>query len=127
MRKTQRSAQKALPTSCSAFHRYQVDWRPDSITIGVDDRAYMRVRNDQPGGKGAWPFNVPFKMILNLAIGGDWAAAKGIDDAAMPQRMEVDYVREGSSDQAIQACGVCCDGVLLAGSGGLGRRSAFAP
>jgi beta-glucanase (GH16 family) len=91
--KTQRSAQKALPTSCSAFHRFQLDWQPDSITIGVDNRAYMRVRNDQPGGKGAWPFNVPFKMILNLAIGGEWAAAKGIDDAAMPQRMEVDYVR----------------------------------
>ncbi|MDP9422189.1 MAG: glycoside hydrolase family 16 protein [Pseudomonadota bacterium] len=91
--KTQRSAQKKLPTSCSTFHRYQLDWRPDSITIGFDDRAYMRVKNNQPGGKGAWPFNVPFQMILNLAIGGDWAGAKGIDDAAMPQRFEVDYVR----------------------------------
>ena len=87
------SAQMRLPTSCSAYHRYQLDWRPDSITIGVDDRAYMRVKNDKPGGKGAWPFTVPFQMILNLAIGGAWAAAKGIDDAAMPQRMEVDYVR----------------------------------
>lgn len=91
--KTQRSAQKMLPTSCTAFHRYQLDWRPDSITIGFDDRAYMRVKNDHAGGKGAWPFNVPFQMILNLAIGGDWAGAKGIDDAAMPKRMEVDYVR----------------------------------
>jgi beta-glucanase (GH16 family) len=91
--KTQRSAQKALPTSCSAFHRFQLDWQPSLITIGVDNRAYMRVRNDQPGGKAAWPFDVPFKMILNLAIGGKWAGAKGIDDAAMPQRMEVDYVR----------------------------------
>jgi beta-glucanase (GH16 family) len=90
---TQRSAQKRLPTSCTAFHRYQLDWRPDAITIGFDDRAYMRVTNDQPGGKGAWPFDAPFQMILNLAIGGDWAGAKGIDDDAMPQRMEVDYVR----------------------------------
>jgi beta-glucanase (GH16 family) len=90
---TQRSAQKLVPTSCSAFHRYQLDWRPDSITIGVDDRGILRVRNDQPGGKGAWPFNVPFQMILNLAIGGDWAAAKGIDDAALPQRLEIDFVR----------------------------------
>jgi len=90
---TQRSAQKRLPTSCTAFHRYQLDWRPDAITIGFDDRAYMRVTNDQPGGKGAWPFDVPFQMILNLAIGGDWAGAKGIDDDAMPQRAEVDYVR----------------------------------
>jgi beta-glucanase (GH16 family) len=91
--KTQRSAQKRLATSCSAFHRYQLDWRPDSITIGFDDRAFMRVRNDQPVGKGAWPFDVPFRLILNLAVGGDWAGAKGIDESAMPQRIEVDYVR----------------------------------
>jgi len=91
--KTQRSAQRLVPTSCTAFHVYQLDWRPDSITIGVDGRGILRVRDDQPGGKGAWPFNVPFQMILNLAIGGDWAGAKGIDDAALPERMEVDYFR----------------------------------
>jgi beta-glucanase (GH16 family) len=91
--KTQRGATRLLPTSCSAFHRYQLDWQPDAITIGFDDRAFLRISNDQPGGKGAWPFDVPFRLILNLAIGGDWAAAKGIDDAALPQRFEVDYVR----------------------------------
>ena len=90
---TQRSAQKMVPTSCNDFHVYQLDWRADQIVIGVDGHGILRVRNDQPGGKGAWPFNVPFKMILNLAIGGDWAGAKGIDDAAMPQQMNVDYVR----------------------------------
>ena len=90
---TQRSAQKPVPTSCADFHIYQLDWRPDEILIGVDGQGILRVANDQPGGKGAWPFNVPFRMILNLAIGGDWAGAKGIDDAAMPQRMDVDYVR----------------------------------
>ena len=93
IKKTQRSAQRLVPTSCSAFHVYQLDWRPDSITIGVDGRGIARVFNNQPGGKGAWPFDTPFDLILNLAIGGNWAAAKGIDDAAMPQRMEVDYVR----------------------------------
>jgi beta-glucanase (GH16 family) len=92
-KKTQRSAQKPVPTSCTAFHVYQLDWRPDSITIGVDGRGILRVLNNQPGGKGAWPFNTPFDLILNLAIGGNWAGAKGIDDAAMPQRMDVDYVR----------------------------------
>ena len=90
---TQRSAQKLVPTSCSAFHVYELDWRPKSITIGVDGRGILRVFDNRPGGKGAWPFFTPFKMILNLAIGGDWAAAKGIDDASMPQRMDVDYVR----------------------------------
>jgi beta-glucanase (GH16 family) len=88
-----RGAETPVPTACSAFHRYQLAWTPAAITIGVDDRAYMRVRNDQPGGRGAWPFDSPFYLILNLAMGGNWAAAKGIDDAALPQRFEVDYVR----------------------------------
>jgi beta-glucanase (GH16 family) len=93
VRKTQRSAQKLVPTSCDAFHTYQLDWRPDSIAIGVDGEGILRVLNDQPGGKGAWPFNTPYKLILNLAMGGDWAGQKGMDDAALPQKMEVDYVR----------------------------------
>ncbi|MDB5707796.1 MAG: glycoside hydrolase [Sphingomonas bacterium] len=90
---TQRGAERRVPTSCSEFHRYQLDWGADAITIGVDDRAYMRVRNDQPGGKAAWPFTRPYNLILNLAIGGDWGGAKGVDDAALPQLMAVDYVR----------------------------------
>lgn len=92
-RGTQRGAQIGVATSCTAFHRYQLDWRPGSITIGVDDRAYMRVADDQPGGAAAWPFTRPFQLILNLAVGGDWGGAKGVDDSAFPQRMAVDYVR----------------------------------
>jgi beta-glucanase (GH16 family) len=90
---TQRGAQKKVPTSCTAFHRYQLDWTPDAITIGVDDRAYMRVLNDRPGGAAAWPFTRPFRIILNVAVGGDWGGKLGIDDAAFPQAMAVDYVR----------------------------------
>jgi len=93
VKKTQRGAQRLVPTSCSAFHVYQLDWQPKSIALGVDGRGILRVLDDQPGGKGAWPFDTPFHMILNLAMGGNWAAAKGMDDAALPQRLEVDYVR----------------------------------
>ena len=90
---TQRGAELKVPGDCDTFHNYQLEWTPDTIRIGVDGRAYMKVRNDQPGGEGAWPFHHPFYLILNLAMGGNWAAAKGMDDAALPQRMLVDYVR----------------------------------
>ena len=92
-RQNGRGAETPVPTACTAFHRYQLAWAAHSITMGVDDHAYMRVKDDQPGGRGAWPFDSPFYLILNLAMGGDWAGAKGIDDAALPQRLEVDYVR----------------------------------
>lgn len=90
---TQRGAQKRVATACTAFHNYQLDWREDSITVGVDGRAYMQVKNDQPGGAAAWPFTRPYELILNLAVGGDWGGKKGVDDRAFPQRMTVDYVR----------------------------------
>lgn len=65
---------------------------PDGGEID-DGRAYMRVKNDQPGGAAAWPFTRPYSLILNLAVGGDWGGQKGVDDAALPQAMKVDYVR----------------------------------
>ena len=93
VRGTQRGAETRIASACSAYHRYQLDWQPHSITIGVDGHGYMRVVDDQPGGHAAWPFTVPYRLILNLAVGGDWGGVKGIDDAALPQRMSVDYVR----------------------------------
>jgi licheninase len=93
VRKSQRGAQQQISTSCTRFHRYQLDWRPQSITIGIDDRALLLVRNNQPANRGAWPFDAPFRLILNLAVGGDWGGIKGIDDAAFPQRLSIDYVR----------------------------------
>lgn len=93
VRGTQRGAESRIATSCTAFHRYQLEWRPHSITIGVDDRAYFRVADDQPGGERAWPFTRPFQLILNVAVGGDWGGQRGIDDRAFPQRMTVNYVR----------------------------------
>ncbi len=90
---TQRGGSITLTDDCTQFHRYQLDWQVDAIIIGVDDRAYMRVRNDQPGGRGAWPFDAPFHLILNVAVGGDWGGQQGIDDTAFPRSMQVDYVR----------------------------------
>ena len=98
-----RGAQKPLPTSCSDFHRYQLAWTENEMLIGVDDRAYMRVRNSEPGDRGAWPFDKPFYLILNLAMGGDWAGSKGIDDASLPQKFEVDYVRVWEMPAAVDA------------------------
>ena len=45
------------------------------------------------GGHDAWPFTRPFYIILNLAIGGGWGGAQGVDETIWPQRYEIDYVR----------------------------------
>ncbi len=89
---TEKTAAKKVPTACTEMHRYQLRWTPNLIVMGVDDeRAFSFKR---PSMKRAdWPFDGPFHILLNIAVGGDWGGAKGIDPAALPARMEVDYVR----------------------------------
>lgn len=40
-----------------------------------------------------WPFQHPFYLILNLAIGGNLGGGRGINERAFPARLEVDHVR----------------------------------
>jgi beta-glucanase (GH16 family) len=88
---TQKGAWTMVPTSCGAFHDYQLLWTRDRILIGVDGKGYMAFANEGKG-KDAWPFDAPEYLILNIAIGG-WGGVQGIDPAAFPAKMEVEYVR----------------------------------
>jgi beta-glucanase (GH16 family) len=74
------------------FHNYAVEWGPDSIQAFFDGRLYFTSINDHSGWE-AWPFDKPFYLIMNIAVGGGWGGMKGIDDSIWPQRMEVDWVR----------------------------------
>jgi beta-glucanase (GH16 family) len=90
---TQRSAQVAIPDACTEFHRYQMTWTADRITIGHDDRNYFQFRRDAAGGHDAWPFDTPQYLLLNIAVGGNWGGQQGVDDTIFPVRMAIDYVR----------------------------------
>jgi beta-glucanase (GH16 family) len=78
---------------CTAFHDYQAEWTPAGITLLVDGKPYYHA--DKPAHATAenWPFDMPESLILNVAMGGGWAGQKGMDDSALPARMEVEYVR----------------------------------
>ena len=89
---TQKGAWTMVPTSCEAFHDYQLLWTPERIVIGVDGRGYMAFANDGKGNRAAWPFDGPQYLLLNIAIGG-WGGVQGVDPAAFPAKMEVEYVR----------------------------------
>ncbi|KAK7102132.1 beta-1,3-glucan-binding protein-like [Littorina saxatilis] len=76
------------------FHTYWLDWTEDYIRTGVDDHRVLTL--DTPpqgfwnashlngtniwarGGKNA-PFDRPFYLILNVAIGGNWFAPSYIN------------------------------------------------
>ena len=75
------------------FRLYSLEWTPEYIFISYDDVPYFYYHNEGEGWE-AWPFDHPYHIILNLAIGGGWGGAGGpTDDSIFPVRMEVDYVR----------------------------------
>ncbi len=89
---TQKSAQKTIPTATDDFHIYRVDWTPFAVRGFIDGEQYFEFLNENKGFT-AWPFDKKFFMILNVAVGGSWGGAQGIDNNAFPATMAVDYVK----------------------------------
>jgi beta-glucanase (GH16 family) len=89
---TQKTSTKNIPTAIADFHNYRLDWTPYAVRGFYDDVQIFQFVND---GKGytTWPFDKRFHLLLNLAVGGTWGGAQGVDESAFPASMVVDYVR----------------------------------
>ena len=74
------------------FHTYAIEWTAQNITTYVDGKVQLSYDN-RGLGRDDWPYDDPFYVIFNLAWGGDWGGAQGVDENALPVTMEVDYVR----------------------------------
>ena len=75
------------------FHVYAMQWSPERIDIFYDNDLYFTYLNQGEGWR-AWPYDHPFHLILNIAVGGGWGGAGGpTDTSVFPVKMEVDYVR----------------------------------
>jgi len=85
------------------YHVYSVEWAEGVMHFFVDDNLHFTIRNfewytDHPGGatNDNAPFDAPFYLIMNLAIGGNWPESVndlGVSDDATPNQMLVDWVR----------------------------------
>lgn len=90
---TQKTSVTTIPGVSTGFHLYEVEWLPDMIHFSVDGvRKWTYKATDFvscPTEK-EWPFDKPFHLILNVAIGG-WGGTPypGFEE----ETMEIDYVR----------------------------------
>jgi hypothetical protein len=90
---TQKTAEKYVATAQSEFHVYAVEWTADFVKGYIDGVKYFEFLNDHANNKNTWPFYTPFYLKLNLAWGGNWGGAQGVDESALPTTYEIDYVR----------------------------------
>lgn len=89
---TEKGGKLRKQTFESSFHTYKVKWSEERIEFYIDGVRYYTFakRSDDPA---EWPFDKPFYLILNVAVGGNWGGAQGIDETSFPAKMEVDWVR----------------------------------
>ncbi len=80
-----------IPNMENSFHTYTLEWTPTYIHIFFNGVQYFTYNKTDV--ENAWPFDIPQNIILNLAMGGGWGGAKGIDDTITTQKFIIDYVR----------------------------------
>ncbi|MCE7058933.1 family 16 glycosylhydrolase [Dyadobacter sp. CY343] len=91
--KTNKGNSTIVEKASEEFHLYACEWTPESVTILVDGKPYFTFPKESGYKWAEWPFDKPFHLILNIAVGGNWGGQKGVDNSVFPQKMEIDYVR----------------------------------
>ena len=74
------------------FHVYQLEWNPRHIRVQADNQTFFSLKRRKVQS-GEWPFDQPFFLLLNVAVGGSWGGRRGVDNSVFPATMVVDYVR----------------------------------
>ena len=76
----------------TAFHVYGIEWTPTRVAFYVDGKIILTADKTTMGSSASqWPFDQPFWLKLNLAVGGPYGGTPAA--TSFPATMEVDWVR----------------------------------
>jgi beta-glucanase (GH16 family) len=85
-----------VANSSTHFNKYTLLWTPTSLTFAVNDVAYYTYTRHSGADYTTWPFDQPFYLIANLAMGGSWGGldtvdypGNGIDNSALPASLDI--------------------------------------
>jgi beta-glucanase (GH16 family) len=73
------------------YHIYAIEWDQNEIRWYVDDTLYQ-TGNIKDNINNTAAFHLPFFIILNLAVAGDFPG-QTVDSTLLPESMYVDYVK----------------------------------
>ncbi|WP_081212018.1 beta-glucosidase BglX [Salegentibacter sediminis] len=80
-----------VPGITEDFQVFRMDWSEDAIEFFInDEKTYTfspEVKNEE-----TYPYNHPFYLLLNLAIGGNFGGPE-VDDSIFPAEFIIDYVK----------------------------------
>ncbi len=74
------------------FHCFAIEWLPGEIRWYTDGQQYFAISREQVPQGSPWPYEHPFFLLLNLAVGGLWPGYPD-ETTVFPQQLVVDYIR----------------------------------
>lgn len=89
---THRTSSLKIDRATEDFNLYTLKWAPTYLKGYVNGVEYFNLyKEDFP--PEFWSFDDKMFIILNLAVGGTWGGAEGVDYNSFPQKLEIDYIR----------------------------------
>lgn len=90
------------------LHTFAIEWSPDRMIWSIDGKPYaqrLAAEWSTTGSKspGA-PFDQPFHLVINLAIGGKFPESRGLGGVRLdgyPKRLEIDWVRVWNNERPV--------------------------
>jgi len=87
------------PEDITGWHTYRMDWSPDALVFSVDGHERWRMTKADVEAKGAWAYDTPKFLIVNLALGGQYPHSVNHADAPYPglPQSTVDLIAAGNA------------------------------
>lgn len=85
------SKQSYLEGIEEGFHNYKVKWTKKNIQFFIDD-TWVYTYEPEIKNKETWPFDKPFYLLINMAIGGNFGGPE-IDNSIFPSEFVIDYIK----------------------------------
>ena len=89
----------AVPGNYTSYNVYSLLWTPTSLTFEVNNKPFYTYTKNPGANYTTWPFDQPFYLIMNLALGGSWGGmdtaafpGNGIDNSALPASLDIQSV-----------------------------------
>jgi beta-glucanase (GH16 family) len=89
--KTQITAFHKIKGVQDSYHDYQMVWRKEGLSFFVDDVHYATFPSRAEEGDLSWPFDKPYYLIFNLAVGGFWGG--DVNESQMPYTLSIQSLK----------------------------------
>lgn len=89
---TQKGKKIFIKDPYTAYHLFTLEWTPQRMDFLLDNVVYNSIPNEHKT-TAEWPFDTPFYLLVNLAVGGNLGGREGVDETVFPAALEVDYIR----------------------------------